>query len=53
LGWISIMAFAFAVWENMYFGHNWFPASDAELMADGLVLVLVALAIVAGRLERR
>jgi len=47
------MAFAFAVWENMYFGHNWFPASDAELMADGLVLVLVALAIVAGRLERR
>ena len=47
--WIFFMANAFAFEENAYFGWNMFPKSDAELIADGLVFLLFALAIVARR----
>jgi len=50
---ISILALFFAFWQNAYFGHNSFPRSDAELIADGIVLLLVALAGVAFAVERR
>lgn len=44
---ILFLAVVFWVMENSYFGWNWKPQSDAELLADGIVLVLLALAIVA------
>lgn len=51
--WIWLMALFFAFWSSAYFGRHWTPQSDAELIADGLVLLLCALAVVAGRLERK
>lgn len=51
--WLMIGAAAFfAVWENAYFGHNLFPQSDAELIADGLVLLMVILANLVGVLVK-
>lgn len=31
--------------ENVYFGWHAFPQSDAELIADGIVFLLTAIAI--------
>lgn len=39
----------FAVCQNAYFGHNAFPKSEAELIADGITLLLAALAVVASQ----
>lgn len=39
-----IAAAFFAVWENAYFGWHAFPQSDAELIADGISLLLISLA---------
>lgn len=47
--WIAILTLMFWWWENQHFGWNVRPGSDAELIADGIVFVLFALAIVAGR----
>jgi hypothetical protein len=41
---IAIIALAFFVSENVYFGWNSYPQSDAELIADGLVCLIFALA---------
>ena len=40
---VLAMALFFSVWESSYFGHNLFPRSEAELIADGIVLLLTAL----------
>ena len=42
-----IFAIAMIFWweENQYFGWNYLPASDAELIADGVACLLLALAI--------
>jgi hypothetical protein len=40
------VAIAFYLHENNYYGWNRWPQSDAELIADGIVCVLIALAFV-------
>lgn len=39
------LALAFFIEENSYFGWNMLPHSDAELIADGIGLILFSLAI--------
>lgn len=51
--WIYVVALIFAYWQNRYFGHNPFPASDAELIADGLVLIMVTIGLAASAVEAR
>lgn len=51
--WIYVTAFVFAWWQNRYFGHNPFPASDAELIADGLVLLMVTIGLATSAIEAR
>lgn len=41
-----LIASFYAVWMNTYFGHHMFPASDAEVIADGISLVLSMMAII-------
>ena len=50
---VLAMALFFAFWQNAYFGHNAFPRSDAELMADGVVLVLTALALLCWAIDAK
>ncbi len=40
-----ILAIIAATWENMYFGWNDFPKSDAELIADLICILLLGLAV--------
>lgn len=42
---IWLLAWFYAWWETSYFGHNWFPKADAEVIADGIAMLLFALAI--------
>lgn len=42
---ILIIAFGFWLLQNSHFGWNAAPASDAELIADGITLLIFALAI--------
>lgn len=43
--WLWVIAIAFFVEQNAYFGWNTFPKSDAELIADGIGFLLTALAV--------
>ena len=49
---ILLMAGFFALWQNAYFGGNFFPRSDAELIADGISILITAVACLAFVLER-
>lgn len=40
-----IAAVFFAGWQNIYFGWHAFPQSDAELIADGISVLLFSLAL--------
>lgn len=42
--WIFILALTFGTYETAYFGWNLLPGSPAELICDGITLVLVSLA---------
>ncbi|MEG9561057.1 hypothetical protein [Pseudomonas aeruginosa] len=42
--WIWFLAVYFWFMENRYFGWNAHPQSEAELICDGIVILLVALA---------
>ena len=42
-----LFAITFFVHENTYFGWNLFPKSDAELIADGIALLLSSMAMLA------
>lgn len=42
---IFFLAAAFWVHQNAYFGWNALPKSDAELIADGITILLFALAV--------
>jgi hypothetical protein len=42
---IAWIAFVFFICENKYFGWNAFPQSDAELIADGIVLILFSMSL--------
>lgn len=41
-----LLPILFAVASNGYFGWNWTPKSDAEMICDGIVFVLVGIAAV-------
>lgn len=45
---ILVLAVFFSVIENAYFGWNWSPQSEAELICDGIAMLLFALGILAG-----
>ena len=47
------MAAFFGFWQNAYFGHNAFPRSDAELVADGMVLLLAALGLLCWSIDAK
>ena len=38
--------------ETSHYGWNFYPQSDGEVLADGLVFVITALALVAAAIER-
>lgn len=44
---ILTMAFLFGLVETAYFGWNMFPKSEAEVICDGIALLIAALALVA------
>ena len=47
INWIRlIVTFLFAVNYNAYFGHNWMPQSDAEVICDGIFVLLFSLSVV-------
>jgi hypothetical protein len=46
------IAIFYGYWVNRHFGWNWYPANDAELVADGIGLLLVALAVLTSAIER-
>lgn len=46
---VWIMTAWFGYCQNAYFGHNAFPKSEAELIADGITLLLAALAVLASQ----
>ena len=43
---IALLAIGWTTFETAYFGWNWAPQSDAELMADCLGFLLMALAFI-------
>ena len=43
---ILIIACTYTYIQNEYFGHNWSPQSDAEVLADGVSCMLFALAFI-------
>jgi hypothetical protein len=47
--WLWLLALIFWWEQNQYFGWNWQPKSDAELIADGLTVLLFALSILGKR----
>jgi hypothetical protein len=46
---VFVLASAFGLIETAYFGWNMTPQSEAELICDGITLVLFALAFLRGR----
>jgi hypothetical protein len=46
---ITALAIGFYIEQNRYFGWNFRPQSGAELIADGITVLLFALAVVARR----
>lgn len=42
---IILCACGFAAWQNAYFGHNTFPKSDAELICDGIAMLMVVIGL--------
>jgi hypothetical protein len=51
--WIWLAATFYAVWSSSYFGRNWFPKSEAEMVTDGITLLLIALALVCRAVESK
>lgn len=45
---IAYLAGWFWIVETLYFGFNWIPDSAAELLADGIVFLLVGLSLAFG-----
>ena len=44
----ALIAMAFALIETAYFGWNLVPKSDTEILCDGLVCILLSLALCTG-----
>jgi hypothetical protein len=47
--WLWFVAACFWWEQNEYFGWNRLPQSDAELIADGITIILVSIAIFASK----
>jgi len=43
------LAIVFAVIETRFFGWNFAPASDAEVLADGMAVILLAMSVLAAK----
>ncbi|MDA3854229.1 MAG: hypothetical protein PF444_08320 [Bacteroidales bacterium] len=41
---IFFIAIAFSLVETDYFGWNFMPRSDAEIICDGIVMIMLAMA---------
>lgn len=52
-GWRLFIAAVFWVSQNRYYGWHWMPQSDGELIADGIVMLLLALAIAPSESSQR
>lgn len=50
---LYLIAIVYGYWINRHFGGNFFPINDAELLADGIGLLLVAAAVMTSAIERR
>lgn len=48
--WIVVLEYFLK--QNHYFGWNRYPQSDAEVLADGITLILVALALLIGMIPQ-
>ena len=46
---VVVLAFLFFIHQNQYFGWHAKPQSDAELIADGIVYLLLAMMFLAGK----
>lgn len=47
------VAFFYPVWKNTYFGNHKFPTSDAEVIADGISVLLIMMAIIVTQNAKR
>ena len=50
--WTYTLALFFAVWSTRHFGNNLTPGSDAELITDGMVLIMVTIGLLIQAVER-
>lgn len=50
--WTYTLALFYAVWSNNHFGRNLTPGSDAELITDGMVLIMVTIGLLIQAVER-
>jgi hypothetical protein len=51
--WIFIPTFLYTIWISHYFGRNFFPKSEAELIADGLALIIYSLGVLCYCVENK
>lgn len=42
---VTFLALAYCITETRYFGSNWTPQSPEEVIADGIALVLICIAL--------
>lgn len=50
---LSLLAMFYAISETWHYGWHWSWKSDAEVIADGIALLIMALAWVANAIERK
>ena len=43
---ILLIAVIYIICANSFFGNNWLPQSEAEVIADGIGCLLIALAFI-------
>ena len=43
---ILFLALFFGFMQTSYFGHNWKPKSEAEVICDGITVLIAALSLV-------
>jgi len=46
-----MLALIFGIVSNAWFGWNWMPKSDAEVICDGMGLLLLAVACAVSKLQ--
>lgn len=48
---ILFVVIFFVTWMNSYFGWNWYPKSEAELICDGISALMLCLFFVTAAIE--